>query len=299
MISNSNIKIVFIGTVIFSYKMLEKLISLNANITGVCTKKESNFNNDFSDLSHLCIPNNIPYKYVIDINDSESVNWIKSCKPDIIFCFGWSNLLKKELLNIAKMGIVGYHPSKLPLNRGRHPLIWALALGLQNSASTFFFMNEEVDSGDILSQKDFQILYKDDAKSLYEKVSILAQSQIEEFLPKLENNSYKKIKQSLLLGNCWRKRKQIDGLIDFRMNSKTIYNLVRALTKPYAGAHILYNNEFIKIWKIEEMDNSDFNIEYGKILKIENGTIIIKTADSAIRIIEHEFKLLPKEGEYL
>jgi methionyl-tRNA formyltransferase len=297
--SNSELKIVFIGTVLFSYTMLEKLTSLNANITGVCTKKTSNFNNDFCDLSSLCISNNIPYKYVTDINDSETINWIKSCKPDVIFCFGWSNLLKKELLNLSKIGVIGYHPTKLPLNRGRHPLIWALALGLENSASTFFFMDEGADTGDILSQKEFKITYKDDAKSLYAKVSNIALSQIEKFLPELQANSFKRIKQKNSLPNYWRKRNKNDGLIHFGMNSQTIYNLVRALTRPYIGAHIFYKNQDIKIWKVKELNNIDVNIEYGKILKVKNNTIIVKTADGAIEILEHNFNELPKEGEYL
>ena len=79
---------------------------------------------------------------------------------------------------------MGYHPASLPENRGRHPIIWALALGLKKSASTFFFMEEGADDGDILSQKEFEILYEDDAKSLYEKVTDMALNQIEDFLPK-------------------------------------------------------------------------------------------------------------------
>ena len=59
-------------------------------------------------------------------------------RPDIIFCFGWSRLIKEELLKIPKKGVVGYHPAMLPKNRGRHPLIWALALGIKTTGSTFF-----------------------------------------------------------------------------------------------------------------------------------------------------------------
>ena len=81
-------------------------------------------------------------RYVDDVNSKDNYNWIKSLNPDIIFCFGWSNLLKKDILTLAPMGVLGFHPSKLPQNRGRHPLIWALALGLKKSASTFFFMDE-------------------------------------------------------------------------------------------------------------------------------------------------------------
>ena len=292
-------KILFIGTVEFSYRILEKLIKLNAEIVGVCTKDESNFNNDFTDLIPLCKKNKIPYKFVDDINSKENIEWIKNLKPDIIFCFGWSSLIKKELLNFPKMGILGYHPASLPQNRGRHPLIWALALGLKKSASTFFFMDDGVDCGDILSQKDFEILYEDDAKSLYNKVSKIALNQIEEFLPKLQNNSFQRLKQNHSIANSWRKRGKKDGRIDFRMTSNAIYNLVRALTKPYIGAHIEYNGQDITVWKVEEIAFNKNNIEFGKVLENDGKSIIVKTYDKAIKIIEHEFKELPKVGEYL
>jgi len=292
-------KILFIGTVEFSYRALKKLISLNAKIVGVCTKEKSNFNSDFVDLTLLCKKNCIPYKYVEDINSVKSINWIKSLKPDIIFCFGWSNLIKKELLNLPKMGIIGYHPTKLPQNRGRHPLIWTVVLGLKKSASTFFFMQEGADDGDILSQKDFDILYEDTAQTLYDKVSHIALEQIEEFLPQLQSNSFKRIKQNQALANTWRKREKFDGKIDFRMTSNAIYNLVRALSKPYVGAYIEYKKEEISIWKAKEIKMDQNNIEYGKVLENDGKTITIKTYDNAIKIIEHNFKKLPKIGEYL
>jgi len=146
-------KILFIGTVEFSKIALKKLIELNAQIVGVCTKEKSEFNSDFADLRPLCEKNKIPYKFTDNVNSKDNCDWIKSFNPDIIFCFGWSNLLKKNILTLAPMGVLGFHPSELPKNRGRHPLIWALVLGLKKSASTFFFMNEGIDSGEILSQK--------------------------------------------------------------------------------------------------------------------------------------------------
>jgi len=291
-------RIVFIGTVEFSLKALEKLIELDANIVGVCTKEKSSFNTDYADLTKVCKANQIPYKYVDNINSEDSVKWIRKLNPDIIFCFGWSSLIKKELLELPKMGIVGYHPANLPKNRGRHPLIWALALGLKKSASTFFFMKEGADDGDILSQKDYEILYEDDARTLYEKVTNLALKQIEEFLPKLENRTFKVKKQDETLANVWRKRSKKDGEIDFRMCSLSIYNLVRALTKPYAGAHVVYKGEDVKIWKVSEEDCDLENIEPGKVLEVKENTILVKCYDKAVRIIEHEFKQLPKVGEY-
>jgi methionyl-tRNA formyltransferase len=292
-------KIVFIGTVEFSRKSLEKLIEIKAEIVGVCTKEQSNFNSDFADLVPTCKEKKIPYKFVDDINSKENIEWIKSLKPDVIFCFGWSSLIKKELLTIAPLGVIGFHPAKLPQNRGRHPLIWALALGLKESASTFFFMKEGADDGDILSQEDFSILEEDDAQSLYTKVINIALIQIEDFLPKLENKTYKRISQNHQDSNVWRKRGKRDGQIDFRMSSRAIFNLIRALTKPYKGAHFIYNGNDIIVYKSEIIDNNQHNIESGKVIESCKEYIIVKTYDGAIKLINNGFIKIPKVGEYL
>ena len=68
-------------------------------------------------------------------------------------CVGWSKLIKKEILNIPKKGFIGYHPSLLPKNRGRHPLIWAKILGLKKTEATFFMLNDKAETGEIISQK--------------------------------------------------------------------------------------------------------------------------------------------------
>lgn len=145
----------------------------------------------------------------------------------------------------------------------------------------------------------FYILYKDDAKSIYNEVIELALNQIEIFVPQLENNTYKTSKQDHSQANIWRKRSKIDGVIDFRMSSRAIYDLVRALTKPYIGAHIEYDGEDVIIWKIEEVVYDKANIEMGKIIEAQNNTLLVKTYDGAIRILKHEFKTLPSSGEYL
>ena len=88
------------------------------------------------------------------------------------------------------MGIVGYYPAALPSNRGRHPLIWALVLCLTETASTLFFMDEGADSGDILDQRQVSILPSDDAKSLYQRITQVAISQIPGFVPRLTERNH-------------------------------------------------------------------------------------------------------------
>ena len=292
-------KVVLIGSVEFSLRVLEKLITIDVDLVGVCTKKSSTFNSDFFDLKPLCDINEVPCLYVDDINSTKSVEWIKNLNPDVIFCFGWSSLIKKDILAVAPMGIVGYHPAKLPKNRGRHPLIWALALGLKESASTFFFMDKGADTGDILSQVDFEISYQDDARNLYDKVVNMSLQQIEEFIPALEKGTYTRIKQNEKESNSWRKRNELDGEIDFRMNSRSIYNLTRALTRPYVGAHIKFNETNYSVWKVKESNDFQENIEPGKVLRVFDKIFVVKSYDGAIEIIEHDFKEMPKVGEYL
>jgi len=292
-------KVVLVGSVEFSLRVLEKLIAIDLELVGVCTKKSSTFNSDFFDLKPLCDINEVPCLHVDDINSTKSVEWIKNLNPDVIFCFGWSSLIKKDILAIAPMGIIGYHPAKLPKNRGRHPLIWALALGLKESASTFFFMDEGADNGDILSQVDFKISYQDDARILYDKVVEIALIQIEEFIPALEKGTTTRIKQNEKESNDWKKRNELDGKIDFRMNSRSIYNLTRALTKPYVGTYIEFNETNYSVWKVKESNDFQENIEPGKVLRAFDKIFVVKSYDGAIEVIEHDFKKMPKVGEYL
>jgi len=293
-------KIVFIGSVEFSAKTLEKLIEIEANIVGVITKESSPFNSDFSDLKPIAKLNGIPALYTNNINSEETLLWIRKLKPDILMCFGWSNLIKKDVLEVTPMGVVGFHPTLLPNNRGRHPLIWAKALGLEKSGNTFFFMDEGADTGDILSQKSFKINEEDDASSLYQKMVDLAIIQIPEFHDQLKSGNYPRISQNKNAGNSWRKRSKIDGLIDFRMSSKTIYNLVSALTKPYVGAHFIYQNSEVKVWKVMKGPKIDKNIEPGKIIKIKsNDEILVSTGDNSLWILEHELEKKLYPGEYL
>jgi len=297
-------KIFFIGTVKFSELALYKLIELGENVVGVACKEKSKFNEDFSDLGEICRANNVDFKYVRDINSSDVFNWINSLKPDIIFCFGWSNLIQSRLLDLPPLGVVGFHPAKLPMNRGRHPIIWALFLGLNITASTFFFIDESADNGDILSQVEVDISENDNAYSLYNKITSTALKQIEEFLPKLKTNNFKRISQDNDKANNWRKRNKKDGEIDWRMSAKAIYNLTRALTKPYVGAHFLYKEKEIKVWEVrivsEEYSNI-INIEPGKVIKIDKKlkTFDVKCFEGVIRLISHELKFLPNLGDYL
>lgn len=293
-------RIFFIGAVKFSGESLKKIIAMGGTVVGVCTLKNSGIHSDFFDLTDIAIENKIPVRYVDDINSSENVDWISKMKPDVIFCFGWSRLLKKEILDLTPLGVIGFHPAALPKNRGRHPIIWSLVLGLKSTASTFFFMDEGIDSGDILSQTAITIENSDDAGSLYKKIINTALSQLEKFIPDLQSGMFARTKQDHGLSNVWRLRGKADGAIDWRMSAEGINNLVRGLAKPYVGAHFQHDKVEYKVWKVEVVDCVLDNIEPGKILALSEGRFpIVKCGGNAIKLLEVEPEFEAKPGKYL
>lgn len=293
-------RILFIGCVESSYKLLDTLVRNNINVVGVLTKESSNFNSDYYDLTPLCKQADIPFYFVRNVNDDNSIRIVKELAPDICFCFGWSQLLRQEFIDLFPNGVIGFHPAKLPYNRGRHPIIWALVLGLEETASTFFIINSKADEGDIISQKTVKIDYKDDARSLYDKILSVAVNQETEIVELLENRKLHPVSQDISKGNIWRKRGKNDGLVDWRMSSRSIYNLVRALTHPYVGAHFVFNGQEIKLWKVQEISSDKYkNIEPGKIVKKNSdGTIDIKVSDGIIRLLDFDEFNFSKE-DYL
>lgn len=293
-------KILFIGTVEFSNRAFERLLENDYKVVGLITKRVSKLNADFHDLTPLADKYNVPVMYRTKDNQDELISFITEKSPDVIYCFGWSHILPNHILNLPPYGVVGFHPAELPNNRGRHPIIWALFLGLKQTASTFFIMDEGADTGDIISQEIIKI-QNDDAATLYNKITDVALKQILIFSKGLEVNKgdIHRVIQDKNEGNSWRKRGKSDGKIDFRMSSDAIVNLVKSLTKPYVGAHIELESEDIVVWKANKEDTNYNNFEPGRILEVKGNEIIVKTYDGAIRITEHEFNKLPIKGNYL
>lgn len=295
-------RIVFIGCVKFSAATLGKLLTLkdrNIQVVGVVTKSRSQFNSDFVSLQPIAKKNKIPCLLADHLSPTEMTRQISALAPDVIYCFGWSHLIGPDILNIPLIGAIGYHPAQLPANRGRHPIIWTLALGLTQTASTFFFMDKNADSGDILSQKTVFVSEKDDAGSLYEKLTAMAQKQILHFTKQLARGHVPRIKQEHRLANSWRKRTDADGKIDWRMSATSIFNLIRALSSPYPGAFCEFRGNRVKVHRAMVCRSEEKNLEPGKVLSVTGKTITVKCGEQAIKLLAHDFRKLPVKGECL
>src|SRR5581483_9542000 len=127
---------------------------------------------DYVDLEPTTTRLGVPLHRIGNVNDPQSIELIRSLRPDVIFVLGWSQLVGRELLSTAPC--IGSHPALLPRDRGRHPITWALVDGLDESGLTFFWLDEGADSGDILWQRSFPIGPDEDASDVYARVEELA-----------------------------------------------------------------------------------------------------------------------------
>jgi methionyl-tRNA formyltransferase len=288
---NNILNVLFIGCVEFSEIALKTLLLMmenNVNVCGVVSKSQSNFNNDHVNLLPLALQNNIKaYDFKGDVAELE--DFVTVTAPDVIYCFGWSHLLSDKILATSHYGVIGFHPTKLPMNRGRHPIIWTLALGLTETATTFFQMDSGADSGDIINQQDLRVLSDDNAQSLYHKICQQAAKQIPIFTLEIRDNKINPVEQDQAKASYWRKRSAADGLIDWRMSANSIYNLVRALSKPYCGAHFSYREKCYTVWTawLGQSQLGNVNNEPGKVVKVNSKKILIQCGDNSTIWIEN------------
>lgn len=292
-------KILFIGTVLFSKNILDEIRKSKNTLVGVIGKRNNKFNSDYCDIPRHAKKSNIKGIYTNNINSKKTVNWIRKKKPDLIFCIGWNSLIKKEILKIPSNGVIGYHPSDLPKNKGRHPIIWSLVLGLNNIGSSFYFMDEKADNGRVISKRMLKLKKNSNALNVYEQLIQIGKKQVRKILKDFKNNKIKSYKQKKHGQNLWRKRKFEDGIIDWRMDAKKIKCLVNALYKPYPGANFIAKGRKVTLWKCKIISNRIKNLEPGKILNFRNNKPIVKCGSHSLKLEKFEPKLNFKDINYL
>lgn len=266
--------------------------------------QHNKFNADFVDLTSIAVEAGVPIHYADNLDVSALSKILRDLEAEVVFAIGWSKMLDAEVLRIPRHGVIGFHPAALPQNRGRHPLIWSLALGLEMTASTLFLIEKGVDSGPILSQEIVKITPQDDAQQLYNKVLSILPRQIDKVIDDLVLGELKGVPQNHAFANNWRKRSMLDGLIDWRMSATAVRNLTRALTHPYTGAEFAYGDELIKLWRCEIVtEDIPVNAEPGKVLDVDERGPVIKTGmgaeGGAVRLLDTDQCIELHKGDYL
>lgn len=296
-------RIVFVGAVEASRHCLLEVLKCRFKPVVIFTLPPamSKLHSDYADVSDIAEAHSIPLHHVEDVNAPGAVELIEQYAPDVILVWGWSRIIRENVLAIPRLGCIGLHPSLLPENRGRHPIIWTIALGLTYTGLTFFWMDSGADSGDIIAQKRIEMAPDEDARSLYDKVKLAATELIPVFLPRLADGTAERVPQDHARANVWRKRSVEDGRIDFRMSATTIDRLVRALTRPYPGAHIAVSQQEVKVWRAKPVSLKEKfrNYEVGRVVELQGREITVRAGEDMVILVEHEFERLPQVGDYL
>ncbi len=169
-------------------------------------------------------------------NVPEVMGQIRALQPDFFFSFYYREMLKRELLEIPRLGALNMHGSLLPKYRGRVPVNWAIIRGETESGATLHYMTEKPDNGDIVAQQAVPILPNDTAFEVFQKVTVAAELALDGVLPALLAGTAARVKQDLSKGAYFGGRKPEDGVIDWSQPAQQIHNLVRAVAPPYPGA---------------------------------------------------------------
>jgi len=146
------------------------------------------------------------------------------------------------------------HASLLPKYRGGAPLVWAMINGEEKSGLTFFYLEDGVDNGDVISQKEISIEESDYISDLIDKTTAAALEIIDESIPSLAENRAPRIRQDESQATYVPQRKPEDGKIDWSWDARRIKNFIRAQSKPYPGAFTEINGKKVTIWNADIID---------------------------------------------
>jgi methionyl-tRNA formyltransferase len=171
-----------------------------------------------------------------DANASEVVGTVAKLRPDFIFSFYYRSMLSNALLNVASRGALNMHGSLLPKYRGRAPVNWAILHGERETGATLHDMVERADSGDIVDQAAVPILEDDDARDVFAKVTVAAETVLARSLPGVIAGTAVRRTQPIEPGQYFGRRRPEDGRIDWSWPAARIHNLVRAVAPPFPGA---------------------------------------------------------------
>ncbi len=168
--------------------------------------------------------------------DPRLVEVLSAARPDFIFSFYFRQLLPMQLVAFARRGALNMHGSLLPRYRGRAPINWAILRGERETGATLHYMVDRADAGDIVDQQRVPIGIDDTALDVSRKVTDAAELVLARSLPGLIDGTARRVRQAILPGEYFGRRRPEDGRIDWSQPAKTIHDLVRAVAPPFPGA---------------------------------------------------------------
>jgi methionyl-tRNA formyltransferase len=266
------------GTPGFAVPTLRALIESDNDVVAVVTKPDTPKGRGRRvippPIKILTIDYNIPVLQPEKIKTEEFYSELKKCELDMICVAAYGKILPKNILDLPPYGCINVHASLLPKYRGAAPINWAIVRGEKITGITTMMMDEGMDTGDILLQKEVKIEVEDNAESLSEKLSIVGAELLIETIS-LQKQDHSKATYAPML-------KKENGIIDWRTSSEEIKNLIRG-TLPWPGAHTTIDGKNLKLYKAEVSHGIG---KPGEVMLSESGILRVATGDGSIDIKE-------------
>jgi methionyl-tRNA formyltransferase len=218
-----------------------------------------------------------------DYSDLFANTW----KPDVIFIVGCRILIPPAIYKIPSEGTLAVHDSLLPEYRGFAPLNWAIINGERITGVTLFYLDENIDEGDVLIQKEVSISENEGAPELYKKICKATVKTVIDGYDLIKTKKANPVTQQDREGTYTCSRNPHDGLIDWNQSTKDIYNLIRALENPFPGAFTYYLDKKLIIWQAKPVENPKKYVGRipGRIVSINNNdTVDVLTGNGLLRI---------------
>lgn len=281
-------KIVFMGTPDIAKGCLEKLINENREIAGVVTQADKPIGRGkkmgMPPVKELALEHNIPVYQPIKARDEEFINTLKEINPDVIVVVAYGQILPKALLDIPKYGCINVHVSLLPKYRGAAPINWVIINGEEKTGVTTMYMDEGLDTGDIILQNEFPLDDEITAGELHDVMTVKGGELLIETLDLIEKGCAPRIKQSDEESSYAPIMNKSLGNLDFSKSAKEIHDLVRGVN-PWPSAYTTYEGKTMKVWKTKVLDEASSK-EPGTIIKVDKDGIRVSTNNKVLLIEE-------------
>ena len=285
--------IIFFGTPEYAASVLLALLKSKHKIKCVVTQpdraKGRGLKLGFSATKELALKHTLAIEQPEKIkNNAVFFSLLRSLKPDLIVVVAYGKILPKQILDIPKYGCLNIHASLLPKYRGAAPIQWALLSGETQTGITIMQMDEGLDTGAIITQKNVPITTEDNNISLGKKLFADAGDLLINTLHQIETGKAVFKKQNSALASYAALITKESGEIDWRKDALQIHNRVRAML-PWPVAHTFRHEKILRIWKTQlYTDEVDLQkIVPGVILKIvKNLGFVVGTGAGNILISE-------------
>ena len=307
-------KIVFMGTPDFAQESLKALYEAKHNIIAVVTNPDRPKGRGMkmlaSPVKEYAVSQGLQILQPEKVRkNNDFIEKIKQLEPEYICVVAYGKILPRELLEIPKKGCINVHGSLLPQYRGAAPIQWAVLNGDKKTGITTMYMDEGMDTGDMILKEEVEIGENETTGELWQRLSKIGGNLLVKTIEQIEEGTAPREKQSSEYSMAPMLSKDMAKIDWANMNTLQIKNLVRGLN-PIMGAYTIINDKKVKLWKVDIVEQSEIQIIAETIKNKVAGEIVfanekkglyIKTKDGVLSILELQPENSKKMnfGEYI